>query len=74
MDAWNEVAALLLRLGLRMHPLKGVRDGPTTIQLLGHVIDTEAGLFRLPAACIDKTVGLAKSLESHATAHHRWVH
>eukprot|EP00170_Pyropia_yezoensis_P002848 contig_11989_g2854 len=74
MDAWNEVAALLLRLGLRMHPLKGVRDGPTTIQLLGHVIDTEAGLFRLPAACIDKTVWLAKSLESHATAHHRWVH
>lgn len=67
------VAALLGCLGLLLHPVKGTRDGPTSMQLLGHTVDTAAGLFLLPDARVDKTVGLGRALLHHALAHQRWV-
>lgn len=67
------VAALLLRLGLLLHPVKGTRDGPTQMQLLGHTVDTVAGIFRLPKTRVDKVVGQARALMRHALAHERWV-
>lgn len=67
------VAALLARLGLLLHPVKGTRDGPTSMQLLGHTVDTAAGLFLLPKERVDKVVALARALSRHAAAHERWV-
>lgn len=70
---WQLVHELLQRLGLRIHPVKGVQDSQTAMQLLGHVIDTRAGMFFLPRARVTKVVGLAVGLARYAAAHHRWV-
>lgn len=67
------VAALLARLGLLLHPVKGTRDGPTSMQLLGHTVDTAAGLFLLPADRVANVVKQARALTRHAIAHERWV-
>jgi len=71
--AFDLVAKLLARLGLYLHPRKGTRDGPTEMQLLGHVIDTRAGIFRLPTERVSKTAALAAGLARYATSHERWV-
>jgi len=72
-DGWNLVNELLLKLGLRMHPAKGVKDGPTSVQLLGHLIDSRAGLFLLPPARTNKIVLLASQFTRYAATHDRWV-
>jgi len=51
--AYEVVAALCRRLGLRLHPTKGISHGPTAIKLLGHVVDTAQAEFRLPADRVD---------------------
>jgi len=71
--AYAVVAALCLRLGLRLHPTKGVSHGPTAIKLLGHVVDTAQAEFRLPADRVDKLVVMARALSHGATNHRRWV-
>jgi len=67
------VAELLHRLGLYLHPFKGTRDGPQVMQLLGHLIDTRAGIYLLPPERVVKTVALAQSLVRYAAGHERWV-
>lgn len=71
--AYQTVSSLLTRLGLRMHPVKGVRHGPTSMPLLGHVIDTSTGLFTLPADRVANIVNQARTLSLRATSHNRWV-
>ena len=71
--AYSAVEALFLRLGLRLHPTKGVRHGPTAIRLLGHVVDTVQAEFRLPDDRVDKLVGMAVALSRAAASHRRWV-
>ena len=71
--AWRQVHQLLQRLGLRMHPVKGVKDGPSSMQLLGHVVDTRAGMFFLPDSRVQKIVAMATGLARYAAAHQRWV-
>lgn len=48
-----------VKLGLRMHPFKGVKDGPTSMQLLRHLIDTRAGLLLLTPTRTNKIVLIA---------------
>jgi len=71
--AYQFVARLFGELGLKMHPIKGVRDGPTRVWLLGHLVDTRLARFLLPEDRVDKIVSAARSLSRRATAHHRWV-
>lgn len=70
---FKTVSDLLARLGLRMHPTKGVRHGPTTMPLLGHVINTNTGLFTLPADRVANIVNQARILSLRATAHNHWA-
>jgi len=67
------VRQLLDRLGLQLHPRKGVRHGPTSLPLLGHVIDTERGLLILQPGRAGKVMNAARSLLARAVAHKRWV-
>jgi len=71
--AYTLVAALFRRLGLRLHPTKGVSHGPTCIRLLGHVIDTVQAEFRLPEDRVDKLVAMSAALSRTASSHRRWV-
>lgn len=70
---FKTVSDLLDRLGLQMHPVKGVRHGPTSMSLLGHVINTSTGLFTLPADRVANIVNQARTLSLRATAHNRWA-
>lgn len=67
------VARLLRRLGLYLHPVKGTRDGPQQMQLLGLLIDTRAGIYLLSPERVAKTVVLAHALVRYAAGHERWV-
>jgi len=60
-------------LGLWLHPEKGRHDGSTSAQLLGHVVDTTNGVYRLPLERADTIESLAKGLLRFAAAHQRWV-
>eukprot|EP00168_Porphyra_purpurea_P018165 TRINITY_DN662_c0_g1_i10.p1 TRINITY_DN662_c0_g1~~TRINITY_DN662_c0_g1_i10.p1 ORF type:complete len:892 (+),score=165.22 TRINITY_DN662_c0_g1_i10:970-3645(+) len=71
--AYNLVEQLFGELGLKLHPTKGVKDGPTRLRLLGHVIDTLMERFILPDDRVDTIVGQASTLSRRATAHRRWV-
>lgn len=71
--AYRMVERLFGELGLLMHPVKGVRDGPTQVRLLGHLVDTRLGRFLLPADRVDKLVGQALALSRRAMGHRRWV-
>jgi len=71
--AYTMIESLFQRLGLRLHPTKGVRHGPTAIPLLGHVVDTVQAEFRLPEDRVDKLVVMAVALSRSASANRRWV-
>lgn len=71
--AYRLVEQLFGELGLKMHPTKGVKDGPTRLRLLGHVIDTKLARFVLPDDRVDTIVAQASALSLRATAHRRWV-
>ena len=71
--AYSLVEALFRRLGLRLHPTKGIRHGRTSIRLLGHILDTAQAEFRLPADRVDKLVAMAVALSRAASSHRRWV-
>ena len=60
-------------LGLWLHPDKGTHDGSTATQLLGHIVDTTAGVYRLPPRRAEQIEVLAKGLLRFASAHQRWV-
>jgi len=67
------IERLFGELGLKLHPTKGVRHGPTRMRLLGHLIDTRLARFLLPEDRVDKLVGLAQALTRYASQHRRWV-
>lgn len=71
--AFHFVAALLKRLGLLLHPAKGTWDGPQVMQLLGHLVNTRAGIYQLPPERVAKTTALAVALSRYASSHQRWV-
>jgi len=67
------IELLFGELGLKLHPTKGVRHGPTRLRLLGHMIDTRLARFLLPEDRVDKLVGMATALSHGAAQHRRWV-
>jgi len=71
--AYCYVERLFGELGLRMHPTKGVKDGPTCVRLLGHLVDTKLARFLLPPDRVDKIAAMAVGLSRRATDHRRWV-
>jgi len=71
--AYRIVELLFDELGLMMHLLKSVRDGPTQVRLLGHLVDNRVGRFLLPADRAYKLVGQALALSRHAMGYRRWV-
>lgn len=71
--AYKMIERMFGELGLRLHPTKGVRDGPTQVRLLGHLLDTRLARFLLPADRVDKLVSSAQALSRYATKHQRWV-
>lgn len=71
--AYEMVERLFGELGLKLHPDKGVKDGPTRLRLLGHMVDTRLARFVLPDDRVDKIVAQAASLSRYATEHRRWV-
>jgi len=69
-----ELVQLVFRcLGLWLHPDKGAHDGSTATQLLGHVVDTTNGVYRLPASRAEGIERLAHGLLRFSAAHQRWV-
>lgn len=67
------IERLFGELGFKLHPTKGVRDGPTQARLLGHLVDTELARFLLPADRVGKIVSLAFCISRRATANRRWL-
>jgi len=69
-----ELVQLVFRsLGLWLHPDKGSHDGAKSVQLLGHVVDTSTGLYRLPVDRAERIESLAKVLLRFSASHQRWV-
>eukprot|EP00168_Porphyra_purpurea_P009750 TRINITY_DN2391_c0_g2_i3.p1 TRINITY_DN2391_c0_g2~~TRINITY_DN2391_c0_g2_i3.p1 ORF type:complete len:301 (+),score=46.96 TRINITY_DN2391_c0_g2_i3:383-1285(+) len=71
--AYSWVKTLFYRLGLRLHPTRGVRQGLTAIRLLGHVLDQVQAEFRLPEDCVNKLVVMAVALSRAAASQRHWV-
>lgn len=69
----DAVRSLLARLGLTLHPFKGVWTGPTSLPLLGHVVDTVRAQFILRPERAAKIMTLAGGLLHWAAKHKRWV-
>lgn len=67
------VRTLWANLGLSLHPHKGLWDGPTALHLLGHVVDTERGLFILKPERAAKIMSAAAGLLGRAAHHRLWV-
>lgn len=72
-EAYKYVDRLFCELGLRIHPTKGTKDGPTCVRLLGHLVDTGLARCLLPPDRVDKIVNLAVGLSRRATDDRRWV-
>ena len=71
--AYQMIERLFGQLSLRIHPTKGVRDGPTQVRLLGHLVDTRLARFLLPPDRVDKLVAAAEALSRHASNNQRWI-
>lgn len=69
----NMVRTLLADLGLSLHPRKAVWDGPVTLPLLRHMVDTAGRLCVLKADRAEKIMRAAGQLLSRASHHRRWV-
>ena len=67
------VQVVFRALGLWFHPDKGAHDGSTAAQLLGHIVDTTAKVYRLPLARAERIETLARGLLRFSSSHHRWV-
>ena len=70
---WRTAETLLRTLGLKVHENKGVRDGTTELPLLGHVVDTRLGVFRLQPKRVSKIESIAVAILRRAARHRRWV-
>eukprot|EP00170_Pyropia_yezoensis_P000576 contig_2858_g577 len=70
---WQQARELLASLGLRVHERKGEREGTTELPLLGHVVDTGRGVFRLQPKRVEKIELMASALLRYAAGHRRWV-
>lgn len=71
--AYRLIERLFGELGLKLHPKKGVKHGPTRLRLLGHEVDTRLARFLLPEDRVDTIAGQATALSRRATEHRRWV-
>lgn len=71
--AYKMVDHLFGTLSLKMHPVKGTRDGATQVRLLCLLVNTRLARFLLPADRLDKLTAMAAGLSRHATAHRLWV-
>eukprot|EP00168_Porphyra_purpurea_P016314 TRINITY_DN5237_c0_g1_i1.p2 TRINITY_DN5237_c0_g1~~TRINITY_DN5237_c0_g1_i1.p2 ORF type:complete len:254 (+),score=68.40 TRINITY_DN5237_c0_g1_i1:784-1545(+) len=56
-----------------MHPTQGTKDGPTSVRLLGHLVDTKLARFLLPPDRVEKIAAITVGLSRRATDHRRWV-
>lgn len=59
---WQQARELLASLGLKVHERKGEREGTTELPLLGHVVDTGRGVFRLQPKRVEKIKLMASAL------------
>lgn len=50
-----------------------MRNRPTQVRLLGHLVDTRLARFLLPPDRVDKLVAAAEALSRQASANRRWV-
>lgn len=73
LDGVDAVRSLLARLGLTLHPSKGVWTGWTSLPLLGHVVDTVREQFILRPERAAKIMALAGGLIRWAAKHRQWV-
>lgn len=60
-------------LGIKMHPVKGEREGSQQLTLLGFVIDTANNELRLPPERVAKLRAAAAALLGAAGKNRRWV-
>eukprot|EP00168_Porphyra_purpurea_P013020 TRINITY_DN3507_c1_g1_i1.p2 TRINITY_DN3507_c1_g1~~TRINITY_DN3507_c1_g1_i1.p2 ORF type:complete len:266 (+),score=45.07 TRINITY_DN3507_c1_g1_i1:735-1532(+) len=67
------VRVVFRSLGLWLHPAKGSHDGAKAVKLLGHVVDTSQGFYRLPVVCAARIEALATGLLRFSASHQRWV-
>lgn len=70
---FRQVKLLYDRLGLKLHPTKGERDGTQQLTLLGFTIDTAANAVRLPDTRVAKLRGAAAAALGAARRNRRWV-
>ena len=68
-----EILSLFERLGIQVHPAKGVPVGTTCLPLLGYLVDTARRLVLLPPPRLAKLVGGAKALLSASRLRSRRV-
>jgi hypothetical protein len=69
--AQQAVYHLLLQLGIRRHPTKGVQDPTTSLTHLGLEVDTDAGVFRVAEPKISRLRKAARDLLCDAARRHR---
>lgn len=69
----RKVRDLFYRLGLHVHPDKGVAAGTTCLPLLGFHLDTVRRLIVVSPDRVRKVMGMAARLARHAAKHRRWV-
>jgi len=72
-QGYELVQVVFRALGLWLHPDKGAHDGSTAAQLLGHIVDTTAKVYRLPLARAERIETLARGLLRFSSSHQRWV-
>eukprot|EP00170_Pyropia_yezoensis_P008373 contig_34991_g8401 len=69
----SAILTLFHKLGIHVHPTKGVACGTQRLPLLGLQVDTRRRLLLLPRERLDKVIGQAKMLLSAASARSRKV-
>eukprot|EP00170_Pyropia_yezoensis_P007499 contig_30752_g7522 len=67
------ILKLFHKLGIQVHPTKGVSVGTQRLPLLGFLVDTDRRVLMLPLERVDKVVSMAKCLLTTASAANRWV-
>jgi len=70
---FRQVALLCDKLGLKLHPAKGEREGTQQLTLLGYNIDTAATLVSLPDSRVAKLRGGAAAALGAARKNRWWM-
>ena len=71
--ARGEIFQLATRLGVQLHPSKNDFTGAKSLELLGILVDTEAGLYLLSPAKLSKIRSAALALQRVSRARRRFV-